>query len=270
MRRAIRWALNRIPRPCLQRLAGWLVPLWGLFLRGTRYRCPVCGHGFRKLLPYGYVEPRDNALCPACLSLERHRLLWLYLERETDLLQQRPRLLHIAPEVCLRRRLRRIYRPCPERYVTADLESPLADLHFDIRHIPLPDASFDAVICNHLLEHVDDDRQALAELRRILKPGAWGAVLSPVDYGRATTFEDDSVTDPSERTRLFGQYDHRRVYGRDYVERLREAGFEAEEIDYRTSLSPEERERFALSRERLHIIRKPKSQNPQPTAKSRR
>ncbi len=110
-------------------------------------------------------------------------------------------------------------------YTTADLESPLAELHFDVLRIPLPDASYDVLICNHLLEHVADDRRALGEFYRILRPGGWGILLSPVDRSRAATFEDDSITDPAERTRIFGQYDHRRIYGRDYGgRRLREAG----------------------------------------------
>lgn len=257
MKRLIKWTLGHLPRPLIQRLAGWLVPLYGLLLRGRRFTCPVCGHSFRKLLPYGYVDPRDNALCPSCLSLERHRLLWLWMQRETDLLERCPRLLHVAPEVCLMRHLRKIYRNRPDRYVTADLESPLADLHFDIQRIPLADNSFDAVICNHLMEHVADDRLAMRELLRILKPGGLGVLLAPVDYTRAETFEDDTITDPAERTRLFGQYDHRRVYGRDYAERLRSAGFEAEEIDYAARFTAAERRRYAFAADRLYVVRKP-------------
>lgn len=254
MKRLIRWALGHLPRPLMQRLAGWMVPLVGLFLRGQRIHCPLCGRRFRRLLPYGYVTQRENALCPSCLSLERHRLLWLWLERESNLLKEHPRLLHIAPEVCLMKHLKKHYHNCPDRYVTADLESPLADLHFDVQRIPLADNTFDVVICNHLLEHVANDRRALKELRRILKPEGWGILLSPIDYERAETFEDDTITDPEERTRLFGQYDHRRVYGRDYVERLREAGFEAEEIDYAAHFTQEERTRYALAQDRLYRV----------------
>ena len=212
MKRLIRWALNHVPRPLLQRLAGWAVPVAGLFYVGRGRECPVCGARRRRFLPYGYVAPRADALCPSCLSLERHRLLWLYLTRETDLLRRPQRILHIAPEVCLMKRLR--HRAAD--YTTADLESPLAELHFDVLQIPLPDASYDVLICNHLLEHVADDRRALGEFYRILRPGGWGILLSPVDRSRAATFEDDSITDPAERTRIFGQYDHRRIYGRDY------------------------------------------------------
>ena len=178
MKRLIRWALNHLPRTFLQRIAGISVPVLGWFYIGRGVECPVCGTRRRKFLPYGYVHSRPNALCPRCLSLERHRLLWLYLQRETDLPTAYPRILHIAPEVCLMRKLRKHYDGHPGLYLTADLESPLADLHFDVQHIPLEDDFTDVVICNHILEHVEDDRQALRELHRILKPGGWGIVLS--------------------------------------------------------------------------------------------
>ena len=256
MKGLIKWILNHLPRTFLQRLAGWMLPLVGLFYRGSKYQCPLCGRRFRKLLPYGYVTPRPNALCPHCLSLERHRLLWLYLTRETDLFDTHPSLLHIAPEVCLMRHLKPRYKGFETRYKTADLESPLADLHFDIQHIPLAEEQFDVVICNHLMEHVADDRQAMRELHRILRKGGWGVLLSPVELDRATTFEDDSITDPEERTRIFGQYDHRRIYGNDFAERLREAGFTVEDIDYGASLSAEERTLYALPADHIYVIHK--------------
>ena len=213
MKKLIKWTLNHVPRPLLQRIAGWAVPMAGLFYRGRGAECPVCGAKYRKFLPYGYVHARANALCPKCLSLERHRLLWLYLTRETDLLKCYPRTLHIAPEVCIMRHLKPHFAGHPGQYVTADLESPLADLHFDVQQIPLADDSVDVILCNHLLEHVADDRKALCELYRILKPGGWGILLSPVEADYEQTFEDDTITDPDERTRIFGQYDHRRIYG---------------------------------------------------------
>lgn len=257
MRRLVKWLLNHLPRPLLQRAAGRLLPLAGIFYAGGGVECPLCGHRYRRFLPYGYVTPRPNALCPHCLSLERHRLLWLYLTREEGLFAELPRLLHVAPEVCLMRHLAPRYAAAPERYVTADLESPLAALHFDIQRIPLPDGSFDAFICNHLLEHVADDRLAMRELCRVLRPGGRGVLLSPVEPGRAVTFEDDTITDPAERTRIFGQYDHRRIYGSDFVDRLREAGFEAEAVDFAATLSDEERRRYALTQERIYVVRKP-------------
>ena len=198
----------------------------------------MCGCRRRKFLPYGYVEQRENALCPNCLALERHRLLWLWLIRESDL-------------------GRGAVAPTPERYVTADLESPLADMHFDIQQIPLEDECKDVVIANHIMEHVEDDGKALSELYRILRRGGWGVILSPTDENRDTTFEDDSITDPEERTRIFGQYDHRRIYGRDYAQRLEQAGFEVYEIDYKNELSKSEQELYALTDEKLYIVRKP-------------
>lgn len=129
--------LNHVPRPLLQRVAGWAVPAAGLFYKGRGVECPVCGSRYRRFMPYGYVQSRANALCPKCLSLERHRLLWLYLTRETDLLTSFPRTLHIAPEVCIMRHLKPHFKGHPGQYVTADLESPLADLHFDVQQIPL-------------------------------------------------------------------------------------------------------------------------------------
>lgn len=260
MKQFIKYILNHIPRPILQRIAGWAVPIMGLWYVGRGKECPLCGCRRRKFLPYGYVTQRDNALCPNCLALERHRTLWLWLLRESDIGRGAvalPRLLHVAPEVALMRKFSRIYAKQPADYVTADLESPLADLHFDIQHIPLEDESFDVVICNHIMEHVEDDRLAMREILRIMRKGGWGVILSPVDLQRETTFEDDTITDEAERTRIFGQYDHRRIYGRDYAERLREAGFEVYECDYANLIPAKEKQLYALTDELLYIVRKP-------------
>lgn len=254
MKRAIRWALNHISRSWLQRMAGWVVPILGLAYVGRGRRCPICGTQRRRFLPYGYVTSREDALCPGCLSLERHRAIWLYITQHSDLRQKPQRLLHIAPEVSLRDKLRRSY--ADGDYVTADLESPLADMHFDVQHIPLDDRSFDVVICNHLFEHVEDDRRAMRELWRIMRPGGWGIMTVPEDRSRAETFEDDTITDPEERTALFGQYDHRRIYGRDYDDRLREAGFRVERIACEDMLSPEERRLYATGNDDIVVVHK--------------
>lgn len=260
MKQFIKYILNHVPRPILQRIAGWAVPIMGLWYVGRGKECPLCGCRRRKFLPYGYVTQRDNALCPNCLALERHRTLWLWLLRESDIGRGAvalPRLLHVAPEVALMRKFSRIYAEQPADYVTADLESPLADLHFDIQHIPLEDESFDVVICNHIMEHVEDDRLAMREILRIMRKGGWGVILSPVDLQREKTFEDDTITDEAERTRIFGQYDHRRIYGRDYAERLRDAGFEVYECDYANLIPAKEKQLYALTDEPLYIVRKP-------------
>ena len=260
MKGFIKYILNHVPRPILQRIAGWAVPIMGLWYIGKGKECPLCGCRRRKFLPYGYVTQRENALCPNCLALERHRTLWLWLLRESDIGRGAvalPRLLHVAPEVALMRKFSRIYAKQPADYVTADLESPLADLHFDIQHIPLEDESFDVVICNHIMEHIEDDRLAMREILRIMRKGGWGVILSPVDLQREKTFEDDTITDEAERTRIFGQYDHRRIYGRDYAERLREAGFEVYECDYANLIPAKEKQLYALTDEPLYIVRKP-------------
>ena len=259
MKKLIKLLLNLFPRTVLQRLAGWGVPILGLFYLGRGKECPLCGCRRRKFLPYGYVQPRENALCPGCLSLERHRLLWLWLLRESDIgrgAMALPKLLHIAPEVALMRKFRKMYASQPEHYITADLESPLADMHFDVQNIPLEDESFDALICNHIMEHVEDDDKALSELYRILRPNGWGVILSPVDLERETTFEDDTITDEKERTRIFGQYDHRRIYGRDYAARLEHAGFEVYDIPYSEAFTRKEQQMYALSDEHLYVVRK--------------
>lgn len=255
MKQLIRWALNHIPRSWLQRVAGWMVPVVGILYLGRGRECPLCGARRRKFMPYGYVTSREDALCPQCLALERHRMIWLWITRSTTMLEERPRLLHIAPEVSLMRHFKRLYKGM-DNYITADLESPLASMHFDVQHIPLGDCSVDVVICNHLLEHVDDDRRAMRELCRVLRSGGWGIMLVPEDRGRATTFEDDSITDERLRTELFGQYDHRRVYGRDYDDRLREAGFRVERIAVADILSAEERRLYATGSDDLIVVYK--------------
>lgn len=255
MKRLIRWLLNHIPRRWLQRMASWAVPIVGLAYKGRGRECPICGSRYRHFMPYGYVTSREDALCPHCLSLERHRMIWLWLRECSTLFDSRPSLLHIAPEVSLMRHFKRLYRGT-ENYITADLESPLADMHFDVQDIPLKDCSVDVVICNHLMEHVEDDRRAMSELYRILKPGGWGIVLVPEDRSRATTFEDDSITNPEERTRIFGQYDHRRIYGRDYDTRLTKAGFRVERISYTTRLNDTQRRLYAIGNDDLVIIHK--------------
>ena len=182
-------------------------------------------------------------------------MIWLWLERHTELFAERPTLLHIAPEVSLMRHFKRLYRGT-DRYITADLESPLADRHFDVQDIPMEDCSVGVIICNHLFEHVEDDRRAMAELYRIMRPGGWGIMVVPEDRSRATTFEDDTITDREERTRLFGQYDHRRLYGRDYDERLQGVGFTVERIPFASLLSDEERRMYSVGSDDLVVVRK--------------
>ena len=255
--KSIRMVLNTIPRPILQRVAGLAVPALGLFYLGKGRKCPICGAERRRFLPYGYGTVREDALCPSCLSLERHRLLWFYLmDKHRDCIKELPTILHIAPEVCLVKQFKKMYSLQPQSYITADLESPLADMHFDIQDIPLEENSIDIVICNHILEHVESDLKALKEIYRILRPGGMGVVLAPIDYSRETTFEDDTITDPKQRAEIFGQYDHRRIYGKDYLNRLQAAGFEAEEIDYAAEFTDYARTLYSFGCDHLYIVKK--------------
>lgn len=239
--------LNTIPRPWLIKVSYWIKPLFVLYLKGDRFTDPIDEKSFRKLLPYGYQNQRPNALSPSTLSLERHRLMWLYLKEETDFFMKdnQQKVLHIAPEQCFYRRFRKQKNL---DYLTSDLDSPLADVKADICNLPFEDNEFDVIFCNHVLEHIPDDKKAMMELYRVMKPGGWGIFQIPQDTNRQKTFEDDSITDKEERTRIFGQYDHVRVYGLDYFDRLREAGFTVKEIDYTKKIAPDLLERYALQK----------------------
>jgi SAM-dependent methyltransferase len=153
--------------------------------------------------------------------------VWLWLEHDTDLLRAHRRVLVVAPEACLQQALRA--RPSLD-YLSIDLESPLAMRHMDLTHLELPDASFDAVFCSHVLEHIPDDRAAMRELRRVLAPGGFAVLQTPLDSARERTFEDPAITAPAERLRMFGQADHVRIYGHDFFDRLRDCGFAIERI----------------------------------------
>lgn len=194
---------------------------FSLLYAGNNRYCPVCGKTSRKFRTYGETS-REDSVCVHCSSLERHRLVWLFFSKRTDLFDQKPRtFLHIAPERCFIPRLKNILGP--DQYITADLYDERASVKMDITDIEFKNESIDAVYCSHVLEHVQDDRKALSEFYRILKPGGWAVFMVPITLEK--TFEDPSVTDPAERKRLFGQDDHVRCYGWDFTERLSEAGF---------------------------------------------
>ena len=237
--------LNTVPRPILIKLSYLAKPFIAFLLKGNNYTDPIDGKSFRKFLSYGYEKQRKNALSPSTLSLERHRLLWLYLQNETDFFTSKKKVLHMAPEQCFLS----IFRKQKNLdYTTADLYSPIADVKANICNLPFEDNSFDVVFCNHVLEHIKDDTKAMQELYRVLKPSGMGIFQIPQDLSRAKTFEDNSITDKKERTKIFGQYDHVRVYGRDYFDKLRSIGFKVDEVDYTKKIAPEMVERFCLSK----------------------
>ena len=243
-----RFILNLIPRPWLIRLSYFAMPVFSYLLRGKKHQDPIDGKQFRKLLPYGYEKPRENVLSPSTLSLERHRLLWLYLERKTDFFDTNYKVLHFAPEQAFHKRFRKLKNL---DYTTTDLNSPLADVKADICQLPFEDESFDVVLCNHVLEHIPDDTRAMHELFRVMRKGGWGIFQVPQDLQRKQTLEDPTITDKRERARIFGQYDHVRVYGQDYFDKLRSIGFTVEEVDYTAGLTDAEINKYRLAKGEL-------------------
>lgn len=219
--------------------------------KGQQVVCPLCASSFSTFAPFG-APPRPNACCPACASLERHRLVWLYLISKTSLLNpgQALKLLHFAPERalfdCLSKLGHLVYFPCDIDPTLYRYPSPVKVWPVDIVDIPFENNTFDVLLCNHVLEHIPDDARAMSELHRVLKPGAWAILQVPIDTNRATTYEDFSITSPMERERAFGQNDHVRIYGRDYPDRLRQAGFSVQEYDFAQTFSKEDQHRYGL------------------------
>ncbi len=245
IKKAFKLVLNSIPRPLLIKFSYVARPFLELSLRGNKVTDPIDGKSFSKFLPYGYEQQRENVLSPSTLSLERHRLLWLYLKQETAFFKEPLKVLHFAPEQAFYKRFRKLKNL---DYTTTDLHSPLADVKADICNLPFKDSTYDFILCNHVLEHIPDDEKAMREIYRVVKPGGTAILQIPQDLSRKHTFEDDSITDPKERARIFGQYDHVRIYGRDFFDKLRKMGFRVEEVDYTSQLSSEEVEKYRLAK----------------------
>ena len=242
--------LNTIPRPWLIKASYIVRPVISWYLKGDKFTDPIDGKSFRKFLPYGYVKQRENALSPSTLSLERHRLMWLFLRDNTTFFTATKKLkvLHIAPEQCFLDIFRKQQNL---NYITSDLESPIADVKADICDLPFKENEFDVVFCNHVLEHISNDTKAMQELYRVLKPGGFGIFQIPQDLSKAITFADNTITDRKERAKLFGQYDHVRVYGRDYFDKLRSIGFKVDEVDYTKKITLEKIEKYCLMKNEI-------------------
>ncbi len=269
MKSVFKFILNTIPRPILIRLSIVVRPILAFLLKGSRFTDPIDGKSFRMFLPYGYGNQRNNVLSPSTLSLERHRLLWLYLQNETDFFQSELdsdspvtqnkgiklrkdaetssalKVLHFAPEQEFYKRFK---KQTNIEYTTTDLLSPLADVKADICNLPFEDNTYDVIFCNHVLEHIPDDTKAMKEMFRVLKPGGMGIFQIPQDLSRASTFSDDTIVDQKERAKIFGQYDHVRMYGRDYFDKLRSIGFKVIEEDYTHKIAPELVEKYCLAK----------------------
>ena len=250
MKKLIALFTNIFPRQTLIRFSWLFSFLIRPFYIGNKVECPVCGKHFRKFLPYGYGKAMDNRLCPNCLSLERHRLIWLYLKQRSNFFTAPLKVLHFAPEQPFLKRFKALKNL---DYTTADLDSPIADLHLDVTNIDLPDNQYDVVICNHVLEHVNDVNKAFSEIKRILKPGGWAILMVPINPN-VDTWEDPSITDPEERKRCFGQYDHVRQFGRDYAQVLEKAGFKVDADRIYYDLTEDQRQRMRLARPGEELI----------------
>ncbi len=268
MKSVFKLILNTIPRPILIRLSFIARPILAFLLKGNKFTDPIDGNSFRMFLPYGYGNQRNNVLSPSTLSLERHRLLWLYLKNETDFFQSELdsdsttskskrlklrdtesssviKVLHFAPEQAFYKLFRNQKNL---DYTTTDLLSPLADVKADICNLPFEDNTYDVILCNHVLEHIPDDTKAMQELFRVLKKGGMAILQIPQDLNREKTFSDDTIIDQKERSKIFGQYDHVRVYGRDYFDKLRSIGFTVIEENYTSKISPELVEKYCLAK----------------------
>lgn len=256
MKALYKFLLNKLPRPLLIRLSYVFKLFAPLIYRGNKVECPVCERSFSKFLSYGSnVAHRENVLCPYDLTLERHRLMWLYLKDASNFFTA-PNLnvLHIAPEQCF---IHLFKKQSNLNYLTGDLESPIADLHFDLHSIPLEDNRFDVVFCNHVMEHVSDPLQCMKELFRVMKPGGWAIMQVPQDMTREKTYEDSTITSPEDREKHYWQKDHVRLFGRDYPNWLEKAGFKVEEFELKKHYDAAKIGRFRLMKDEiLYIFKK--------------
>jgi len=223
-------------------LRGILQKINGIYFKGNKYYCPYCHHNFRSMLPGGFDLPvikeknivgsglRDNNVCPRCYSTDRDRLIYTFLKEKTDIFSKKTTLLHVAPESSLKFILKN--KPNIEYYCGDKYEKGYDNYYYsrdviqiDITNIQYDDNIFDVIICNHVLEHVSDDKKALKELFRVLKPGGWAILQVPISLSSSKTIEQPTSS-PKEREKLFGQFDHVRLYGTDYKDILSKAGFE--------------------------------------------
>ncbi len=225
----IKIILNKIPRKYLIKLSIFLKPFLKILYKGSKYIDPIDNSSYRKFLPYGYNKIRENALCPGTFSLERHRLLWLYLKNETDYFKKKSKVLHIAPEQIFYKKFNSFKN---WDYTTLDLFSPLAKIKADICNMPFTNDKFDLIICNHVLEHVVDDKKALSEIYRVLKRGGCAILQVPINESIEKSKENKGFMTRGQRTKEFGQYDHIRSYGNDFYELLKSVGFIVKATDY--------------------------------------
>jgi SAM-dependent methyltransferase len=223
-----------------------------LIYRGDRVECPCCGGRFSRFMPG--LSHRATRVCPRCGAQERHRALWLWMRERTDLFVREISILHWAPEYALQRSLSQLPNAA---YVSADLEGHEAMQHMDITDVPFKDDAFDLIVCVHVLEHVPDDRRAMREMVRVLRPGGMALLLVPIVLEQPT-LEDPAIDTPEERKRHYWQADHVRLYGGDFRDRLAEEGFSVEVDEWIRTLDQPKLDRFGLfPLEDIYVCRKP-------------
>ena len=239
----MKYILKLLPRKLLIKYSFYLAPFLRVLFKGNKHIDPIDGSGYSKFLSYGYKSFRKNALCPGTLSLERNRLLCLYLDKETNILSSNLKVLHVAPEQIFYKKFKNFKH---WNYLTFDINSPIADVKGDLKSMQFKDESFDLIICNHVLEHIEDDRKALKEIYRVLKRGGISILQVPINIKRKKTFEDFNITSHQEREKNFGQYDHVREYGLDFKDRIEEVGFEVEMLNYGENFSKKMKIKYGL------------------------
>jgi hypothetical protein len=240
-----------LPEPILEKYRSFRKYRTNQYYRKYGVECPICNSVFKNFGSYGIVK-RENALCHKCGSLERHRLLWKFINENLDFLKPNAKIcvLHFAPENMFYDYFDGLsmleYVPCdlfPEEYM---FEGKSKTQKVDITKIPFENDYFDLIICNHVLEHIPDDRLAMTELYRVMKKDGQGIFQVPIDINRDVTYEDFSIMLPREREKAFGQHDHVRVYGLDYSNKLMHAGFNVKQDEYVKKFTSSELKRYGL------------------------
>ena len=249
----MKYILKFLPRKFLIKYSFLITPILRIIFHGKRYTDPIDNSNYSKFLSYGYKRIRKNALCPGTLSLERHRLLWLYLDNETNFLNSSLKVLHIAPEQVFYKKFKKLKN---WDYLTFDLNSPIADIKGDLTSTNFKDESFDLIICNHVLEHIKDDKSALNEIYRVLKYNGTSILQVPINVRREKTFEDSTIKSKIQREKYFGQYDHVREYGLDFKDRVEQSGFKVQMINYSKKISKDLIIKYGLMKNDLIPIAK--------------
>jgi len=235
--------LKIFPREFLINLSLLFQPILSLIFIGSKFTDPINGKQYSRFLSYGYNTLRNNALCPGTLSLERHRLLWLYLNSNSNIESQFLNVLHVAPEQVFFKKFKNFKN---WTYTTTDLNSPLADIKADLCNLPFKDETYDLILCNHVLEHIIDDIKAMKEIYRVLKKGGKAILQVPLDMEKEKSYEDHTIINPKDRSKHFGQYDHVRIYGMDFFKKLSNIGFRYEKIDFTSKLSDQDIIKYGL------------------------